>query len=191
VRLRRGGVCSYPTPKLKATDWRPPVSVILFTLSYFLSSVGLNILSITFRNVLKLCSLPQLRDHPVWIPSNRTCHETCQCETPAMGSYYTFIVTECQLAAATCQVTCDLARTNCRANRIVCPVCCVQHIDTSGQVKIDCTMCVCLNSLPICLLLHEVILFTCVECGLSITWPCLYCGYTPNFCRIEFLMRRF
>jgi len=63
--MRRGGVCSYPTPKLKTTGWRPPVSVILFILSYFLTSVGLNILSITFRNVLKLCSLLQLRDHPV------------------------------------------------------------------------------------------------------------------------------
>ena len=37
--MRLGGVCSYPTPKLKTTDWRPPVSVILFILSYFLTSV--------------------------------------------------------------------------------------------------------------------------------------------------------
>ena len=79
---------------------------------------------------------------------------------------YTFIVTECQLAAATCQITCDLVRTNCRANRIVCSACCMQHIDTSGQVKIDCTACVCLNAVRICLLLHEVILVTCMECGL-------------------------
>jgi hypothetical protein len=49
-------------------------------------------------------------------------------------------VIECQLAVATCHITCDLVRTKCRANRIVCPVCFVQHIDTSEQVKIDYTM---------------------------------------------------